>query len=422
MSKDLEIGIKQLAWLFERMAAKQDPVTPEQLQCFAKFHEGQILSPECIEAKRLPYGFGYERGGKNYVTGLALGPNDEPCLLFVHDEKYKCLIGDKEYGLVRVGDIYGWGIALLGFTPDSLPVTSRTFRYNVSDLAVCGEWELLSSADYILRIGERDVWKSQGIFASAMSDRGNNTLIFCRALAEKENHFMIGCWDAATNTETVLVPDCDKAVRRFAVVSPKKVYCFWSERKPGEWRFESEKHYVGEICDGSVIPFDIPLNGRGLPDFAIEDVVELDGQTFFLAFSGAYRQVSDSAHEYYRLLVADGKKFVSVDETVTRNPFVENDYRGCLTRIQPNLLAFRGMTKRDRLRCWYVDGIPGPAFNAVSPLFRRDGQWLYYACAGRHLFTMELIVPQSVLDKLAEEEDGRRRRAEWRQEQERKNK
>lgn len=425
MSKDSEVGIKQLAWLFERMAAKQDPVTPEQLQLFAKFHQGQVLPPECIEAKRLPYDFGYELGGKNYVTDIALGPNDEPCLMFAHDGSYKCLVGDREYALVEVGDFYGWGVSLLGFTSDGVPITGRFFRHNVSDLAVCGEWELLSSADYFLRIGGQDIWKSQGVFAAAMLDKIQNIFIFCRALPGKENHFMIGIWDQTTNAETVLVPDCDQAVRRFTVLNVKRIYCYWSTKNSGGSRRAPEIFHVGRVTDGKIVPYLIETRAKKIPRYKIVEVINIDGRVLFLGYSGEYDDDKGkwiAPHEHYCLFEEKKGILVSVQEAVARESFSDDDYSGNLTRLQPGLFAFSGMTKRDRLCCWYVDGVPGIAFKEVSPLFKRDEQWLYYACAGRHLFTMELKVPQSVLDKLAEEEDGRRQRAEWKRKWELKEK
>ncbi|MFH1838678.1 MAG: hypothetical protein ABH820_00070, partial [Patescibacteria group bacterium] len=43
-----------------------------------------------------------------------------------------------------------------------------------------------------------------------------------------------------------------------------------------------------------------------------------------------------------------------------------------------------------RRTCWVVDGVPQPSFEHVTPLFRKDDQWLYYAVNGRFLYTMEL--------------------------------
>jgi hypothetical protein len=80
-----------------------------------------------------------------------------------------------------------------------------------------------------------------------------------------------------------------------------------------------------------------------------------------------------------------------IDACSSRFRHTEDYYDYCdqFSVLPDGRTCFKSRT-RHHFACHVVGDQPQPGFSHVSPLFERDGGWLYYGIVDRHLYLMEL--------------------------------
>ena len=339
---DKKPTLGRLSWLLERMNASHHPITDEQVERFGRHPGGPILPSECLEVKRFV----------GETCALSLSPDGKPYLI-THDlERSECLLTD------------GTFIRPLDFDPNTY---------------------MLSFLGYVTSFGF-----GRGQINPSISER--IPLILARSLNfPKKSRIFLGHNPVHEGPAPALM----LADGRFVYLHFDTPRIEDRQICPGNIR---HKHLTalstGEIAMiHEVDPFDIELNiyspaeskfldlGNNRTSAKVNDLVEIEPGLL---------AILDGRKGYGDVEISDiWSKDEGLNPVSSPRPYLVR-YLSDATRIDHSRFAHVGETARDKLVCWYADNKPGPGFNFVSSLFKRDGKWCYYAVLGRHLFTIAL--------------------------------
>ncbi|MBI5071510.1 hypothetical protein HZB93_01255 [Candidatus Falkowbacteria bacterium] len=350
-----------IGWLIERMNARETPITAEEVHRFGRHPAGPILPDLCLEARRLSaeYGTGSKwRREQPPVLALSATPQGKPYVGTVVDgqpivagegETYK--IGEPEKIDLHESTVCE-SFRILGFV-DGKPVVKigTKFEGPADPIPVPGTW--------VFRGEER--WAADVLAASLLSDGSLVSAVWSGIAGERDI-----CRD-----QQLLYLKRRRAYRKFFLMPDGRLVGIHSPDRNEDPRvcyLDDEKLVEPPIC-------------------GVVDIAESDESLFWVREERAMGRAREVVS--YNLFGTDKHSPHDEDEQV-RVDLGQNRYRSNITKLEPGLFAYIGETKRDKLECWVVGGKEQPAFDRVSPLFRRDEQWCYWGAVGRHLCLMEM--------------------------------
>jgi hypothetical protein len=358
-------------WLLERMNAKHHPITQKQVQGFGKYPDA-VLSDLCLEARLLPR----ELGKENPVDHLFLSSKEEACITACQQGS-RVLVqltedGPKIYDLGRV--LSTPSTKLLGCYAD-MSVFLMSHRYMPKDLAENHPWDLDRSAPTRIQVGERTFYSSRGRFQGATLRRDGSLLT---ALCNEERgeyrvvRLHVHSLSQASGEER-LVEKTFYQIEKFFEVEDR---IFFIGKRPLECGGSGRSHFY-EIRQGVVHLLRLDYGGPVRPEAV---VLTSDGVRFIMDFCDGKR---------WRVLKEVAENYVDEIGVGGVGPYIQS-----FTELEDEQIAYVTQSPRDQLTSWAIINGSGdrvqPGFDAVSPLFQRDGQYLYYGIVGRHIFTMVL--------------------------------
>jgi hypothetical protein len=362
---------RQLSWLLQRMATKQDPITRQQVEAFGRHPGGPILPEECLAVERLPDRFGtrcesqLQLADDNPVHNLAVSPAGALWLATVIGGCSTIVGGrtstrnDREYwerNVIQLLPDEEWGTMfsprIVGVQPDGTPVS---FLRKVASCNTSAYWE---DDAFIFVRGRR-------VFVGQLPKHRLTAIHVAPDGAVLTAHHVGDKYYVYRNGELLLRPGT--TIGRL-------------------WQFGDRLVFTGQH-DGL---FAWSISGRhaekGVERLAsdrdIRDVIECEGALHYV--SGAH---DGRGAEIVRLLEATGLR---TEMTSNVRRIGGHAYLRGFTDLPNGRIAYVAETARDKQECWVVDGVAGPGFDHVTGLLVCDGRAQYWASLGRHLYTMEL--------------------------------
>ncbi len=328
----------QLQWLLEQINAKTRPIMEDQIRQFCLRPSGPILPATCRRAERLPDEY-------ECVEDLTVGPDGEPCYVARKNDHVAVVHGEKVYEKIhhdQPDGCGGWRKHLLGFHPNGQPVVSVAFM-NSLDYAISSPEELDADRRTLVYVGNELLIEEKGMNAVTLLSDGS--VLYAKRL--KDNTFVV-----IRNRETLLAPRNRK-------------YLAFAESPIGELAtafVEGDLYVVGSLHNNRTVR---------VTSSQVSDIFWHENGWYFLQRNDKRWEIR--SHESERL------HGLQDDHGCSGQFRVLPDGRTCYTSWT-----------RHHHACHVVDGQLQPGFTYISPLFERDGEWLYYGIIDRHLYLMEL--------------------------------
>lgn len=328
----------QLQWLLEQINAKTRPIVEDQVRQFCLRPGGPILPATCRRAERLPDEYGC-------VEDLTVGPDGEPCYVARKDDHVTVVHGTRIYEKIHhdaLNNMYGWRKRLLGFHPNGRPVVSVAFM-NSLDYTLSSPEELDADRQTLVYVGNELLIEEKGMNAVTLLSDGS--VVYAKRL--KDNTFA-----AIRNRETLRTPR-------------NREYLAFAESPTGELATifaEDGQYVVSSLHDDRTAL---------MTSSQVSDIFWHENGWHFLQRNDKRWEIR--SHESKRL---------HVDQD-------DNGYDGRFRVLPDGRTCYTSWTRHHH-SCHVVDGQLQPGFNYISPLFERDGEWLYYGVIDRHLYLMEL--------------------------------
>lgn len=364
------VTLPQLQWLIERMTARRDPITRQQVEVFGRHPAGPILPAECIAVERLPDTFGTRRAGQppleydGPVHDLAVSPTDGNlwvATVINGESALRCFgrhVGTPEHEepsnalrhLALRADGEGaryFSPRIVGFRQGAPVVRLRMYQSAWTD-------------DAFVYIGQGHRFADQlpTTRISAISVTRDGAVLTAHPIRDDQ-------WAVCRNGELLF--------RTQTAIGGRSTI-------EGLWEVGDRIAWAGQF-DGlhmrSVTGSESPQETRAI-------VHDRDIRDVFMGVGALHYITTGSAGHGANLHCIDDGEIQSVWSSDGHT------YLRGYTEFPDGRIAYIGETVRDERECWVVDDVAYPGFDRVTDLVFREGRARYWGCLGQHLYTMEL--------------------------------
>ncbi|MFH2232141.1 MAG: hypothetical protein ABII13_03150 [Patescibacteria group bacterium] len=354
------ITTRQIQRLLERAHAKKDPLTRKQLDRLLTDPNSPILPYQCVDAKKLPKDWG---AGDQAIWDLALGPDQKPCYATKLDGVMNVVVGGGSATISLGKDSETKAdIEIVGFSEDGRPyllVTKLQERMTVDDSL---EFTVVNQKFYCGSVNLLNFRPAETITAFTVLKNKLPLIAMWDSHKLRENLYLF---------QELLGGPCHLYSKLFTS-SSGVVHCLVGSNKIIEYHPQSGEFMM------------LPVSCSGRRGHKYCDIAEINEGVCFIV---GERDGDTLVHVY-----DNNSHSLKPAESVPRG-YPTINYSSNFSELGDGRFAFIGDVSPNvdtRRTCWVVDGVPQPSFEHVTPLFRKDDQWLYYAVNGRFLYTMEL--------------------------------
>jgi|GEM_PF-4032846 len=386
--------LDQLQWLIERMNAREEPITREQVNAFGRRPGGPILPEGCMAVERLPEYFGTRRDGSReaeygWVRDFAVSSTGELWLATIV-EGGSVLVnrGDSRGGrhfadgrstfYLLEDDEHGTQFSpyIVGFRSDGTPMAALTRVASHSRSVYWEEESFLFIGGKRVFEGDLPKWRPVSVRVAGNDD-------VCTLHCVVKEH---GLWRYQVLRNGELLLDTREQIADAWLLDDGDLVTVpptWGVHHIGELhRWSGKKRTVDPIWSREHVAANVDTYySDGIARGRKGRIVNVRGKIGDLRVT--INTGSAVVVDHYR--DPSDPRRVEVERVLGHHDYLAHD-----DVLPDGRDVYVGKTLRDQLQCFVCNGVAGPGFDRVSNVTVHDGAPHYYAILGQHLFTMEL--------------------------------
>ncbi|NQT50347.1 hypothetical protein HQ571_06665 [Candidatus Kuenenbacteria bacterium] len=366
-----DLGLQTMQRLLELLNRQNNPLSVDELREFIERPRGPVIAERCVSVHRKA----------STIMDLHVDGDGAYCYVTEENGLYESHFRGVTYSFAQLVDvqkkIIDVQVEILGINKDGIPVV----RYeSVRQSAVIG-----FAPEHLLRVfvGEKTVINTIIGAEAVVNMLTDDSIIVSECcynspVAVDDKTFQVWRFFPGKSeaNEVLVEPVPNKHYRKFVMLPSGTIYAVYNTFvqgrtysmrevvKQGEGHFSLEEEYMDDIF----------LHEGKLGKVSLIDRGGYSCRVWIIS------EDSSSLERVFNLcgLYSDMK--------------YPNSYLRCCTYLPWKGIVYIGDAKHGHV-CWSLpDSEEQPAFEHVSPLFEKDGIWMYYGSIGRHLFLMELPI------------------------------